>query len=67
MNPNRDLENLLGELELKEYEVKALAHLLRAGRTTAPDIAEATDTTQARIYGVLESLADGGSMEALPE
>jgi sugar-specific transcriptional regulator TrmB len=66
MNPDRDPEDLLEELALKEYEVTALAHLLRAGRTTAPDIAEATDIPQARIYGVLDSLADRGFIEVIP-
>lgn len=66
MNPNRDPEDLLGELELNEYETTALAHLLRAGRTTAPDIAEATDIPQARIYGILDSLADSGFIEIIP-
>ncbi|GAB3669338.1 TrmB family transcriptional regulator [Halopiger thermotolerans] len=57
---------LLQELDLKEYEATALAHLLSAGRTTAPDISEATDIPQARVYGVLDSLADRGFIEVIP-
>jgi len=34
--------DLLQRLNLKEYEATALAHLLSAGRTTAPDISGAT-------------------------
>jgi sugar-specific transcriptional regulator TrmB len=66
MNGNRDPEDLLRELDLKEYEATALAHLLGSGRTTAPDIAEATTIPQARIYGVLDALADRGFIEVIP-
>ena len=66
MNGNRDPEDLLRELDLKEYEATALAHLLGAGRSTAPDIAEATAIPQARIYGVLDALADRGFIEVIP-
>ncbi|AEH36972.1 TrmB family transcriptional regulator [Halopiger xanaduensis] len=58
--------DLLQQLDLKEYEATALAHLLSAGRTTAPDISDATDIPQARVYGVLESLADYGFIEVIP-
>ncbi|QLD90779.1 TrmB family transcriptional regulator [Natronomonas salina] len=66
MDPNREPTDLLQELDLKEYEAKALARLLRSGRTTAPDIAEATGIPNARIYGVLDSLADRGFIEVIP-
>ncbi|WP_336135320.1 TrmB family transcriptional regulator [Natronomonas amylolytica] len=66
MDSHPDPTDLLEELDLKEYEATALAHLLRAGRTTAPDIAEATGIPKARIYGVLESLADYGFIEVIP-
>ena len=58
--------DLLRELELKEYEATALAHLLSAGRTTAPNVSEATGIPKARIYGVLDSLADYGYIEVIP-
>ncbi len=61
-----DTTDLLEELDLKEYEATALAHLLRAGRTTAPDISNATGIPKARIYGVLESLADYGFIKVIP-
>jgi sugar-specific transcriptional regulator TrmB len=66
MDSNPDPTDLLEELDLKEYEATALTHLLRAGRTTAPDIAEATGIPKARIYGVLEALADYGFIEVIP-
>ena len=57
---------LLERLDLKEYEATALAHLLSAGRTTAPDVSEATGIPQARVYGVLDSLAEYGFIEVIP-
>ena len=66
MEPDQDPTDLLQELDLKEYEAKALARLLRSGRTTAPDVAEATGIPKARIYGVLDSLADRGFIEVIP-
>jgi sugar-specific transcriptional regulator TrmB len=66
MDKNADPTDLLEELDLKEYEATALAHLLRTGRTTAPDIAEATGIPKARIYGVLDALADYGFIEVIP-
>jgi sugar-specific transcriptional regulator TrmB len=66
MDTHPDPTDLLEELDLKEYEATTLSHLLRAGRTTAPDIAAATGIPKARIYGVLESLADYGFIEVIP-
>ncbi len=57
---------LLSRLELKEYEATALAGLLRLGRTTAPNLAEATEIPQARIYGVLDQLADLDYVKIVP-
>lgn len=58
--------DLLQQLDLKEYEATALAHLLSAGRTTAPNISEATGIPKARVYGVLDSLADYGFIKVIP-
>lgn len=66
MTSNHDPTDLLQELDLKEYEAKALARLLGSGRTTAPDLAEATGIPKARIYGVLDSLADRGFIKVIP-
>ncbi|WP_121821403.1 TrmB family transcriptional regulator [Halostella salina] len=62
----REPADLLERLDLKEYEATALSHLLTAGRTTAPDIAEATGIPKARVYGVLDSLADLGYIKVFP-
>jgi len=53
-------------LGLTEYEATALEELLTLGRTTAPNLAEATDIPKARIYGVLESLSDRGFIKIIP-
>jgi sugar-specific transcriptional regulator TrmB len=58
--------DLLQRLNLKEYEATALAHLLSAGRTTAPDISGATGIPKARVYGVLDSLAEYGFIKVIP-
>ena len=57
---------LLERLGLTEYERTALAELLTLGRTTAPNLAEATGIPKARIYGVLDSLADEGYIKVIP-
>ena len=57
---------LLERLGLTEYERTALAQLLTLGRTTAPNLAEATGIPKARIYGVLDSLADAGFVKVVP-
>jgi len=66
MTTSNEATRLLEHLELKEYETTALKHLLSIGRTTAPNLAEATDIPKARIYGVLESLANQGYIKIIP-
>jgi sugar-specific transcriptional regulator TrmB len=58
--------DMLERLGLTQYEQTALAELLALGRTTAPNLAEATGIPKARIYGVLDSLADRGYIEVIP-
>jgi sugar-specific transcriptional regulator TrmB len=53
-------------LELGEYKRRALAELVGLGRTTAPNLAAATGIPKARIYGVLDSLADRGFVKVIP-
>jgi sugar-specific transcriptional regulator TrmB len=53
-------------LKLGEYERTALAELVGLGRTTAPNLAEATGIPKARIYGILDSLADRGFVKLVP-
>ncbi|GAB7008085.1 TrmB family transcriptional regulator [Halorubrum trueperi] len=59
-------EDLFSLLDLTEYEAEALEELLLLGRTTAPDLAEATGIPKARIYGVLDSLAEAGYVKIIP-
>jgi sugar-specific transcriptional regulator TrmB len=61
-----DDAGLFDTLGLTEYEATALAALLRLGRTTAPDLAEATGIPKARIYDVLGSLSDAGYLKVIP-
>ena len=59
-------EDLFSLLDLTEYEAAALEELLLLGRTTAPDLAEATGIPKARIYGVLDSLSEAGYVKVIP-
>lgn len=63
---SNDGEALFSVLELTEYEEAALEELLVLGRTTAPDLAEATGIPKARIYGVLDTLAEAGYIKMIP-
>jgi len=66
MSDNGDAERLLGPLDLTEYERTALEELLVLGRTTAPDLSEATGIPKNRIYGVLDELGDRGFVKVIP-
>jgi sugar-specific transcriptional regulator TrmB len=66
MTRDREPAALLAELDLKEYEATALEQLLSLGRTTAPNLAEATDIPKARIYDVLENLGERGFVKIIP-
>lgn len=57
---------LLERLDLREYEATALEELLALGRSTAPNLVEATGIPQARIYDVLASLGDKGYIKIIP-
>jgi len=63
---SNDAETLFSVLELTEYEEAALEELLMLGRTTAPDLAEATGIPKARIYGVLDTLTEAGYIKMIP-
>ena len=58
--------DLFSLLDLTEYEADALEELLLLGRTTAPDLAEATGIPKARIYGVLDALSEAGYVKVIP-
>lgn len=66
MSDNDGAEQLLGPLDLTEYERTALEELLVLGRTTAPDLSEATGIPKNRIYGVLDELGDRGFVKVIP-
>jgi sugar-specific transcriptional regulator TrmB len=66
MSEGADANAVLDLLGLTEYEATALTELLSLGRTTAPNLAEATGIPKARIYGVLESLSDRGFIKIVP-
>ena len=59
-------DDLFSLLDLTEYEADALEELLLLGRTTAPDLAEATGIPKARIYGVLDALSEAGYVKVIP-
>lgn len=63
---NSDRTQLLSQLGLKEYEVEALDGLLRLGRTSAPELSESTGIPKARIYDVLDGLANLGYVKVIP-
>jgi sugar-specific transcriptional regulator TrmB len=61
-----DASDVFDRVGLTEYETTAIEELLTLGRTTAPNLAEATGIPKARIYGVLEALADRGFIKVIP-
>ncbi|WP_324662041.1 TrmB family transcriptional regulator [Haloarcula sediminis] len=61
-----EASDVFDRVGLTEYETTAIEQLLALGRTTAPNLAEATGIPKARIYGVLESLADRGFIKVIP-
>lgn len=60
-----DADDFFSLLDLTEYEETALKELLILGRTTAPDLAEATGIPKARIYGVLDTLSEAGYIKII--
>jgi len=61
-----EASDVFDRVGLTDYETTAIEQLLALGRTTAPNLAEATGIPKARIYGVLESLADRGFIKVIP-
>lgn len=58
--------NTLKQLGLKEYHAKTLAHLIKLGETKAPELSQASNVPKARIYEVLNQLANQGLIEKKP-
>jgi sugar-specific transcriptional regulator TrmB len=63
---SHDADALLDPLGLTEYEEQALEQLIELGRTTAPNLSEATGIPKARIYDVLDELGDLGYLKVIP-
>ena len=61
-----DTKESLDVFNFTEYEAQTLAGLIELGRTTAPDLSEATGIPKARIYGVLAELGDAGYIKIIP-
>lgn len=61
-----DTSDLLETLDLTEYEREALETLLVLGKTSAPDLSEASGIPKARIYGVLDELGNAGYIKIIP-
>jgi sugar-specific transcriptional regulator TrmB len=60
------LRFLLSSMGLNEYQSSALANLLYLGETKATDLSKASGVPNARIYGVLEELAQKGLVIVRP-
>jgi len=60
------LRFLLSSMGLNEYQSSALANLLYLGETKATDVGKASGVPNARIYGVLEELAQKGLVIVRP-
>lgn len=61
-----DADRVFDLLDLSGYEETALETLLTVGGSTAPNLAKVTGIPRARIYGVLDELADRGFVEVTP-
>jgi sugar-specific transcriptional regulator TrmB len=57
---------LFRRLGLREYPAKVIAQLIILGESKAPEISSASGVPKARIYGILEELADQGLIEVKP-
>jgi len=66
MDDATDTGRMFDEFGLTEYEATALEALLTHGRSTAPNLVEATGIPKARIYDVLDELADRRFIEVTP-
>jgi sugar-specific transcriptional regulator TrmB len=66
MDRTAEAEQLFEYLDLTEYETTALKALFAHGRSTAPNLVEATGIPKARIYGVLEELGNRGFIKIIP-
>lgn len=57
---------LFRRLGLKEYPARTISHLIVLGESKASEISSASGVPKARVYGILDELADQGLIEVKP-
>ncbi len=60
------VENILERLGLSAYQVRALLSLLRCGEAKASEVSELSGVPRAKIYEVLDQLAEMGLVDKIP-
>ncbi len=61
-----DVLNLLEKLGLSRYQAKALLALMEHGEAKASDVSDLSGVPRAKIYAVLDQLADMGYVDKIP-
>jgi len=61
-----EIEKILEELGLSRYQAKTLIALMRHGEAKASDVSELSGVPRAKIYAVLDQLADMGYVDKIP-
>jgi len=60
------IEKVLEELGLSSYQAKTLVALMKCGEAKASDVSELSGVPRAKIYAVLDQLADMGYVDKIP-
>lgn len=61
-----NVEKILEELGLSSYQAKALLALMKHGEAKASEISELSGVPRAKVYSVLDQLADMGHVDKIP-
>ena len=61
-----DIEKILEELGLSKYQAKTLVALMKHGEAKASDVSELSGVPRAKIYSILDQLADLGYVDKIP-
>ncbi len=61
-----DIEKVLEDLGMSRYQAKTLVALMKHGEAKASDISELSGVPRAKIYAVLDQLADMGYVDKIP-
>ncbi len=61
-----DVERVLEKLGLSAYQAKALISLLKCGEAKASEVSELSGVPRAKVYEVLDQLADLGLVDKIP-